>query len=116
MLVVESDLACFDTIYREVQVHTDVIVYAPNTFTPDGDDLNQYWRVYIDGIDTYDFELIVYNRWGQKVWENRDPNDGWDGSYNGHFVEDGTYLWIIHTKDFLTDEHYKFTGHLNIIR
>jgi len=46
------------------------VIFAPNIFTPDGDEFNEYWRVYITGIDIYDFHLTMYNRWGEIVWES----------------------------------------------
>jgi gliding motility-associated-like protein len=115
-LIAISDLGCTDTMIVEIQVYPEVILYAPNTFTPDGDEFNQDWRVYIEGIDEFDFTLTVFNRWGQIVWENNDPNQGWDASYNGQLVQDGTYSWTITTRDLLTDKKYEFNGHVNVIK
>jgi gliding motility-associated-like protein len=116
MLIVESALGCFDTIVKEVQVYPEVILYAPNTFTPDGDEFNQDWRVFIEGVDIYDFELIIYNRWGEQVWINEDPEQGWNATYNGQPVQSGTYVWMIRAKDLLNDEKYTFSGHVNVLR
>jgi len=115
-LVAISDLGCTDTMILDIQVYPEVILYAPNTFTPDGDEFNQYWRVFIEGIDTYDFQLTIFNRWGQVVWENSDPNAGWDATFNGSPVQDGTYSWMITTRDLLNDKKYEFNGHVNVIR
>ncbi len=115
-LVAISDLGCTDTMTVEIQVYPEVILYAPNTFTPDGDEFNQNWRVFIEGVDVYDFQLTIYNRWGQIVWENNDPEVGWDATYNGTMVQDGTYTWFITTRDILNDNKYEFNGHVNVIR
>ena len=115
-LVAESDLGCLDTAMVEVQVYPEVILYAPNTFTPDGDEFNQDWHVYIEGIDIYDFELTLYNRWGEIVWVNHDPEQGWDATIQGQLVQNGTYIWVIKTKDLLNDSKYTFNGHVNVIR
>ena len=116
ILIVESELGCFDTITQLVQVYPEVIFYAPNTFTPDGDEFNQLWNVYIEGVDIYNFELTLYNRWGQQIWINKDPNQGWDGTYNGQYVQAGTFVWTITAKDLLNDSKYEFNGHVTILK
>jgi gliding motility-associated-like protein len=115
-LVVTSENGCVDTMTQIVQIISEVILYAPNTFTPDGDEFNQDWRVYIDGIDQFDFELLVYNRWGEVVWESRDSKVAWDGTYKGKYVQQGTYTWTIRCKDATNDRKYTFEGHMTIIR
>ena len=114
-LIAISDLGCADTMTLDIQVYPEVIIYAPNTFTPDGDEYNQNWRVYIEGIDAFDFELTIFNRWGQVVWATQDLTAGWDATYNGKAVQDGTYTWFITTRDLLNDKKYEFNGHVNVI-
>ncbi|MCC6700619.1 MAG: gliding motility-associated C-terminal domain-containing protein [Fluviicola sp.] len=115
-LVAMSYLGCSDTITKTVPVMPEVILYAPNSFTPDGDEFNQAWFVHIIGIDPQDFELLVYNRWGQIVWESLDPKGVWDGTYNGEIIPPGTYTWTIRTKDMLNDKKYEWQGTVNVIR
>lgn len=115
-LVAMSYLGCSDTITKTVPVMPEVILYAPNSFTPDGDEFNQTWFVHIIGIDPQDFELLVYNRWGQIVWESLDPSGIWDGTFNGQILPPGGYTWTIRTKDMLNDKKYEWQGAVNIIR
>ena len=98
-LITTSELGCIDTMDHELIVYPEVLIYAPNAFTPDGDEHNQTWRVFMEGIDVYDFELLIFNRWGEVVWESHDLEVGWDGTYNGVMMPEGTYTWIIRTKD-----------------
>jgi gliding motility-associated-like protein len=105
-----------DTVERIVQVVSEVIIFAPNTFTPDGDEFNQQWFLYIDGIDISQFDLFIFNRWGEIVWESHDPAASWDGTYLGKIVQDGTYTWTLETKDLTNDKKYTFGGHITIIR
>ncbi|MNR51304.1 hypothetical protein D3C85_1709610 [compost metagenome] len=93
-----------------------MILYAPNTFTPDGDEFNQNWRVYIEGIDEFDFDLQVYNRWGEIIWESHDSNASWDGTYNGSPVPQGAYTWVIRAREFISDKKYVWNGTINIIK
>lgn len=116
MLITTSELGCVDTMEYVLIVFPEVLVYAPNSFTPDGDEFNQTWKLYIEGVDIYDFELLIYDRWGEVIWENHDPRVGWDGTYAGRHVPQGTYSWVLRTKDILNDAHYTQTGHINVIR
>jgi gliding motility-associated-like protein len=117
-LIATSELGCSDTMNYELIVFPEILIYAPNTFTPDGDEFNQGWRVYMEGIDLQDFNLTVYNRWGEIVWESNDISVEWDGTYgqNGRPVQDGTYTWFIRASDALNDDKYEYNGHVNIIR
>lgn len=115
-LIVENEYGCLDTVERIVQVISEVIIFAPNTFTPDGDEFNQQWFLYIDGIDISQFDLFIFNRWGEIVWESHDPAASWDGTYLGKIVQDGTYTWTLETKDLTNDKKYTFGGHITIIR
>jgi len=116
MLITTSDFGCVDTVQKVIIVLPEVILYAPNTFTPDDDEYNQDWGLYIEGIDIYNFSLSVYNRWGQLIWESKDPSAKWDGTFNGVIVPQGTYTWTIEAKDAINDRKYQWNGHINLIR
>jgi gliding motility-associated-like protein len=115
-LTVINDHGCVDSVSTQVKVINEVILYAPNAFTPDGDAFNETWQLHIDGIDFYDFNLVMFNRWGEKVWESNNPDVGWDGRFMGKIVQDGTYVWILKCKDQWNDKKYTFNGHVTIIR
>lgn len=115
-LTVVNDHGCVDSASAQVTVINEVILYAPNAFTPDGDSYNDTWQIHIDGIDFYDFDLIIFNRWGEKVWESHNPDVGWDGRFMNKLVQDGTYVWILRCKDQWNDKKYTFNGHITVIR
>lgn len=115
-LYVTTNGGCVDSTTREIQVVSEVIIYAPNTFTPDGDEFNQYWKAEITGIDMASYHCVIFNRWGEMIWESSDLSVGWDGTYNGRVAQNGSYSWIINCKDARTDEKHQFTGHLSILR
>ena len=95
----------------------EMIFYIPNTFTPDGDEYNQTWQpVFTSGFDPYDFHIIVFNRWGEIIWESRDATATWDGSYKGRMVTAGIYTWLLQYGDSVTDARYQHHGHLTLIR
>ena len=115
MLISTSYLGCTDTVIKDVPVYPEVLLYAPNTFTPDNDEFNQNWKVEISGIDETNFELLIFDRWGEIIWESHDVDAAWDGTYHGRIIPQGTYMWTIRTKDFLNDKKYEFKGHMNVI-
>lgn len=114
-LVAHSDLGCSDSITKMVEVGPEVVLYVPNTFTPDGDGFNEQWRPYLEGTDVQQFHLLVFNRWGEVVWESYNQEASWDGTYGGKVVPTGTYVWRITAGDPNTDEKYEWQGHVNIL-
>ncbi|MBW7868202.1 MAG: choice-of-anchor L domain-containing protein [Brumimicrobium sp.] len=114
-LIATSEHGCKDTIDGIVRIFPDVIIYAPNTFTPDGNEFNPVWNVYMDGVDINDITIEIYNRWGEQVWESHDLSIGWDGTYNHQLVKQGTYVWKIRAKNLVTDEIHEWVGHLNVL-
>jgi len=69
-------------------------VLVPNAFSPDGDGVNDVFRVKVfDRIS--DFRMSVYNRWGQLMFVSTDANEGWLGDLKGQALPSGTYLWTI---------------------
>nr|WP_294859387.1 gliding motility-associated C-terminal domain-containing protein [uncultured Fluviicola sp.] len=115
-LIVETPEGCIDTVERILTVNSDIIFYAPNAFTPDGDEFNQTWKFYVSGIDEYAFELMIFNRWGEVIWETHDVNSGWDGTYNGTPVKEGTYTWVARVKDLYWDNKKVFNGTINLVK
>jgi gliding motility-associated-like protein len=116
-LQVWNEFGCFDILEGQVEVINDVTCFAPNIFTPDGDEFNETWRVFISGIDIYDFHVTMFNRWGEVVWESYDATAEWDGSYaSDGTIQDGSYVWILHAKDSYNDKKYEFNGTVTIVR
>ncbi len=115
-LIVETAEGCVDTVERVLSVNSDIIFYAPNAFTPDGDEFNQTWKFYVSGIDEYNFELMIFDRWGELIWETHDPNAAWDGTYNGKVVQAGAYTWVASVKDTYSDDKKTFKGAINLFR
>lgn len=115
-LIVESEFGCIDSIQKVVRIENDVLIFAPNTFTPDGDEYNEKWRIHIEGIDIYNFHLQLFNRWGEIVYESFDAEGEWDGTYGGVPVPTGTYIWKINASDYENDNKYEFNGYVTIIK
>lgn len=116
-LVVTSMFGCSDTAYSIVEVQEEFIIYVPNTFTPDGNQFNEIFKpVLTSGYDPYNYHLIIFNRWGEVLFESYDAEIGWDGTYGGKIVKDGTYIWKIDVNDKANAQKRQFKGHINVLR
>jgi len=91
------------------------ILFIPNTFTPNGNGVNEKFNAYGEGIIS--FHMQIFNRWGQLIFETNDINAGWDGTYKGKIVETDTYVYKI---DYQTECGGMLTkneiGHVNVIK
>ncbi len=115
-LMVTTAEGCMDTVEYFMNIIPAILFYAPNTFTPDGDEFNQQWEFFVSGIDIYQFNLAIFNRWGQTIWETNDPSAKWDGTYNGEIIQSGMYVWKASVKDPYSDLKNEFTGHINVLK
>ena len=94
-----------------------LVFFVPNTFTPDNDEFNQYFKpVLSKGFKSGTYHLTIFNRWGQIVFESFNPSFGWDGTYNGKHCQDGTYIWKISVDEERTGENRLYHGHVNLIK
>jgi gliding motility-associated-like protein len=113
--LVALNQACTDTFEVQVPIIESSWVYAANCFTPDGDEFNPTWRPYIsDNFDPSNYHLMLYNRWGEVIWESFDYNSAWDGTYSTHgqAVQDGVYTWVLRLKKKKNDEVSIYSGSL----
>lgn len=118
-LIATSSEGCVDTAYANVTINEELIFYVPNTFTPDGDDYNETFKpVFTTGYDPYNFTLLIFNRWGELIFESHDVNIGWKGTYGvgGDLVQVGTYTWKIDFKTSMNDERKLAVGHVNVLK
>jgi gliding motility-associated-like protein len=118
-LTAYSDLGCKDSTSITIPFEEALIYYIPNTFTPDGNEVNNVFiPIFTNGIDMNTFKMSIYNRWGELVFYSNDPNEGWEGTYgpDGLDVPDGVYTYVISFKTPQFDDRKIITGHVNLIR
>lgn len=118
-LYATNQFGCQDTAVVIVEVYEELIYYVPNTFTPDGDEYNNTFKpVFTSGFTPYDYNLYIYDRWGELIFESHDPAFGWDGGFGGmsNQVQDGVYIWKIDFKTSRNDARKLITGHVTVIR
>ena len=118
-LTAMSDLGCVDSTSINIPFMNETVYFIPNSFTPDGDEFNNIFTpVFTAGIDYHTFEMTIYNRWGEIVFETQDPQTGWDGSYRnqGLDVQFGVYTYKISFKTPQLDDRREILGHVNLVR
>jgi gliding motility-associated-like protein len=116
-LNVESAEGCTDQSQVQIQIKGGIIYYIPNTFTPDGDALNNLFTpVFTSGFDPDSFHMTIFNRWGEPVFESYDPKGGWDGKIDIYDAPEGTYTYSIDFNTLNTDQIMQVTGHVLLMR
>ncbi|MCH2223633.1 MAG: PKD domain-containing protein [Crocinitomicaceae bacterium] len=99
-------------------IDCDIYVYVPNSFTPDGNEFNQVFTPSVVGDYISTYELQIFNRWGQRIFQSFDLTEGWDGSFNGENVQDGIYTWKMKIEYSVSEKKKvaEYNGHVNLIR
>ncbi|NNJ56504.1 MAG: T9SS type B sorting domain-containing protein [Bacteroidia bacterium] len=114
-LVVETNYGCRDSFTYPVVVGPDLIVFIPNAFTPEtsGPEENETFGPIISGEKH--MELIIFNRWGEIVYETIKKDEQWDGNYKGVPAQQDVYAYTLKVTA-LNDEVYTYTGTITLIR
>jgi gliding motility-associated-like protein len=93
-LFVRDENGCvgYDTVW--IRVFSGGDIYLPNAFTPNDDGLNDLFRPQLIGNIRID-NFIIYNRYGEKIFETTETNKGWDGKYKGVRQQTGSYVYLL---------------------
>lgn len=109
--VVMSDRNC--SVVDSVEVGDCPTIFIPNTFTPNGDEINDMYHM--KGFGIAEFELLIFDRWGELIYQSNDINEGWDGTYNGNKAQIDVYVFKVRYKGIGTLRKQKI-GHISLIR
>ncbi len=112
LTAIDAD-GCKYTTWKIIVIPEEVYIYIPNTFTPDGNEHNNYFEAATTGI--YEFEIRIFNRWGESFFFSADPHFKWDGTYKGEKCPDGIYQYMI-TYTPLVGPRNSIVGHVNLLR
>jgi gliding motility-associated-like protein len=107
--------ACFssDTIDVRVIDNSCGEMYVPNAFTPNNDGVNDV--LYVRGICLESLTFMIFNRWGEKVFETADQKNGWDGSYKGEDLNTGVFVYRLEGKTF-EGKAFESKGNITLLR
>ena len=119
-LIATNSMGCVDSVSTLVAVDESLggCFYMPNSFTPDGDNLNTEFKpILCEGIDIYDYHLTIFNRWGDIVFESYHFDHGWKGNYGDQgMVDGGIYIWQAEFGEIGSDRKYQLRGHLTLLK
>lgn len=106
VLAAYNDYNCVDTTTQQVLVAFDKI-FPPTAFSPNAPlEEDREFRLYSEGIAGEGYRLLIFNRWGEKLFDSTNQNTGWDGKMkNGNFAPSGVYTWTLHYSDFRGEKH-----------
>ncbi|MBI2968340.1 MAG: PKD domain-containing protein [Bacteroidetes bacterium] len=115
VLIVTTIHGCLDTAIHPVDIDPDFTFFAPNTFTPNKDGINDVFTGIGIGIRKY--EMFIYDRWGDLIYKTDDINKPWDGKANNgqKMAQQDTYIWLVLITDVLNKKH-RFIGHVNLLK
>ena len=113
-LIVTNNEGCTDTASHTIIIEPVFSIYIPNAFTPDGDGINDSFSP--KGAEFTEYEMSIFNRWGEKVYQTHNVDKPWDGkSGSGSATQEGVYAYKIRVIDFKGINHY-YVGNVTLIR
>ncbi len=111
----KGNCSAVDSVNIEFEACSDI--YIPNAFSPNGDGVNDIFRVLGSNIKEFNFK--IYNRWGALLFESGQIDIGWDGKYNDKDVTAGVYVWLLDAKDAdgkILNFNGNFSGNFSLFR
>lgn len=113
-LIVTNENGCTDTITGLLRVNPEYRIFIPNAFTPyNNDGLNDTFIPVMMGIKW--FNMKIFDRWGELIFETDNPEEGWDGTYKGAKPKQDVYVYVVDVINVF-GKRESFTGHVTLIR
>lgn len=115
VMQIAENKGCFDTAYATIVVRPEYRFWLPNAFTPgNSEGLNDVFKPTLFGVHNYRF--MVFDRWGEKLFETNDPEEGWSGYRNNHLCQQDVYVYKIIFKDDVSLKTHQYIGHFTLVR
>jgi len=115
-LEVTTQYGCIDDTCQTVNVEGIANLYVANTFTPDGDGINDFFKPAIYGYSEENYTFMIFDRWGLLIYQTNNINNSWDGRFKGSDVQQDTYVWKLKAQDRFTGDEVSLIGHINVLR
>jgi len=115
-VVIESAMGCYgeDSVYVFFQEPIEDQLIVPNAFTPNGDGLNDEFKILGTQDNLTSFKMNIFNRWGQMVFESKDVTKSWDGTIKGADAPAGTYVFRVEYA--IANREYNASGTIVLVR
>lgn len=112
-LYIENEGDCSSEFELEVCIRPEHRLFAPNAFTPGIDGVNDEFR--FKGVGIADIRWLVFDRWGQHIFEGQGMEESWNGIYKGRYVPPGVYTYIARFKTEYSDQEQVMTGYITVV-
>lgn len=110
-----SEHQCISEFTKDIYINPDIRIFVPTAFSPNqkGPPETEYFSV--SGVNVKRYQITVWNRWGQIVYQSTDIDEVWDGKYSNRYCQSGAFGYkILATSE--SDQEYIFTGVINLLR
>ncbi|MEO6884390.1 MAG: PKD domain-containing protein [Bacteroidia bacterium] len=116
-LIVTNNYGCKDSITQIAYIEGDFVLYIPNAFTPNNDGLNDVFLPTGSDVDVNNYDMSIFDRWGNLIFHTTNFYQGWDGKANGGkaIAQEDVYVWKISVKDFKEKSHL-YIGHVSLMK
>jgi gliding motility-associated-like protein len=131
-LIANNQGYCPDTAFQQIRIIDELVVYVPNSFTPNGDNVNDLFVPVVTSYwDLAEYDFTIYDRYGEIVFESNKRGEGWDGiagrpwpvvsgsqtpNSTTQSSQIGTYTWTLRVRLMSTSETKEYIGHVNLIK
>jgi len=115
LLKVENIHGCSDVKEKCFTVEQEFSIYIPNAFTPNENNVNETF--YAVGINILEFEMYIFDRWGEQIFYSDNINKHWDGKAKGgsEIAQQDVYIWKVNVKDVFGKIH-NLIGHVTLLK
>lgn len=113
VIAVKEDTNRIESVSNTVELTKSTTVYFPNAFTPDRDGVNDTFGAV--GLNTENYNLKIYNRWGELLFVSENITDKWDGTYNGEVAPEGVYVYSFYARESVSGKSISKTGTVTLL-
>jgi len=116
-LLATNDVGCTDEVCHPIVIHDLLTVFAPNAFTPNADGINEgFVPVFNIPSAAQDYELLIFDRWGERIFESRTVHEAWSGHFRGTLAKQDVYVWKLTARDGATGKRIERTGMITLLQ
>ncbi|HRH69505.1 MAG TPA: PKD domain-containing protein [Flavobacteriales bacterium] len=110
-------VGCTDEVCHPIVIHDLLSVHAPNAFTPNADGLNEgFVPVFNIPSAAKDYELLIFDRWGERIFESHTVDEAWSGHFGGTMAKEDVYVWKLTARDAVTNKLIERTGTITLLK
>ena len=111
-----NDNDCFDEVSKIIYVNADIFIHIPNSFSPNGDGINDTYGLAGMTQGVYKMEMDIYNQWGEKVFRSENVNDRWDGTFRDEPAQQGVYFFKVKYTNPKQTKWFYNNGEIHLLR